>query len=630
MRSLACWLVLLVCFPWSTPGTAWSEEPPRATLYAFFATWCIPCRVEIPQIEALHRRYQSRGVKVVLVSVDGPSSASEIPSFLKRFDVTAPWIHDFETELLERYHPPASVPFTVLLDAGGSVVYQHTGYEPGDALPLERALVALLEENRATPTPEARSSWSLTSQTLTMWRNDRFDVLEDGLLNAAVERLELAARADFARASVRIDGAVLGEPSGGDTQDVRLERGWLELDFEGANARLGDGYAALGTGLSLSLRKVDPLGFDTALRGGQLAFELGPVTTTVLGGLVNPQNLDPIEMRLLEDRDSWVLGLESRVSLAEGAGELGPYALYVNAPGAGPDGGDASWLLGGLFATLNAGALRWRFEGAGGERSGLKLDDETAYAVFTALSWDAGPTTTTVEGKLYRNWAIGRGALLYHEPPTLERDDQQVPSNQDAAGGRLRLEWRVLPELTLFANGLGYLFTEGGQDPFEAGSVAWHGYGGATLQLSDALSLALAAGYRDENDDLGRDKLSLWHLDFDVAWGLSPELAWTAKLNHVSETKTLFSGPFDFVRGLAIVGLAWRDVGVISLLYGYSTEVEVRPVHYPGAELRVLLPNGSDIRIFGGRIAGGRVCVSGSCRDVPPFEGVRADVILRF
>ena len=59
--------------------------------------------------------------------------------------------------------------------------------------------------------------------------------------------------------------------------------------------RVGDSYAAFGHGVTLSLRMVDPLGVDTALRGGRLDMKIGGADATLLGGLVNTQNIDPIE-----------------------------------------------------------------------------------------------------------------------------------------------------------------------------------------------------------------------------------------------------------------------------------------------------------------------------------------------
>ena len=193
-----------LCAVLAQAGRARAGEPPehRGTLYVFFATWCVPCRVELPHIERLHRDYAPRGLRVVLVSEDAPSTASNVPAFLARFDVTAPWRLDSESELLARYHPAASVPFSVLVDANGRVEYAHVGYEPGDEAQLERAVVGLLEAGDAGPAAEVSVTAAL--QTLAVRREDRFDPNNPGRgrLDAGAARLEVQGRTSRYAAAV--------------------------------------------------------------------------------------------------------------------------------------------------------------------------------------------------------------------------------------------------------------------------------------------------------------------------------------------------------------------------------------------------------------------------------------------
>ncbi len=73
----------------SAPSRAHADEA-RATVYVFFATWCVPCRVELPHVQRMHDRYKQRGVRVVLVSEDEPSTVKTVPSFLARYNVSVP------------------------------------------------------------------------------------------------------------------------------------------------------------------------------------------------------------------------------------------------------------------------------------------------------------------------------------------------------------------------------------------------------------------------------------------------------------------------------------------------------------------------------------------------------------
>lgn len=57
---------------------------------------------------------------------------------------------------------------------------------------------------------------------------------------------------------------------GGSSGDLRLERALLDADLGAVRLRAGDYYARVGRGMALSLRRVNPLGTDTTLRGGRL------------------------------------------------------------------------------------------------------------------------------------------------------------------------------------------------------------------------------------------------------------------------------------------------------------------------------------------------------------------------
>ena len=59
-----------------------------------WATWCAPCRVEMPSIEQLHRAYDGKGLKILAVSVDEPGTEPQIRSFVKQYGLTFEVLHD--------------------------------------------------------------------------------------------------------------------------------------------------------------------------------------------------------------------------------------------------------------------------------------------------------------------------------------------------------------------------------------------------------------------------------------------------------------------------------------------------------------------------------------------------------
>lgn len=68
-----------------------------------WATWCLPCRVEMPSIEALHQAYGSKGFKVLAVSVDDPGHIATIRAFARQYNLTFEILHDPEKKIVEQY-----------------------------------------------------------------------------------------------------------------------------------------------------------------------------------------------------------------------------------------------------------------------------------------------------------------------------------------------------------------------------------------------------------------------------------------------------------------------------------------------------------------------------------------------
>lgn len=91
-----------------------------------WATWCVPCRREIPELQALHEEYGEQGVRVVGVTVDSRSAEADVNGFVEEFGMTYPvwWDADqaFLTEL-----GAVGVPVTVLIDRRGFITWSHLG-----------------------------------------------------------------------------------------------------------------------------------------------------------------------------------------------------------------------------------------------------------------------------------------------------------------------------------------------------------------------------------------------------------------------------------------------------------------------------------------------------------------------
>jgi peroxiredoxin len=68
-----------------------------------WATWCLPCRVEMPSIEALNKDYASKGLKIVAISIDDPGTDATIRAFVKQYGLTFEVLHDAKARISEEY-----------------------------------------------------------------------------------------------------------------------------------------------------------------------------------------------------------------------------------------------------------------------------------------------------------------------------------------------------------------------------------------------------------------------------------------------------------------------------------------------------------------------------------------------
>lgn len=98
----------------------------RVVLLNVWATWCHPCREEIPVLQALHARYASRGLELVGVSVDARGEEATIREFATDFRMTYPlWLDP--DERVQSTFLAIGVPATFLIDRDGVLRWRHVG-----------------------------------------------------------------------------------------------------------------------------------------------------------------------------------------------------------------------------------------------------------------------------------------------------------------------------------------------------------------------------------------------------------------------------------------------------------------------------------------------------------------------
>ena len=112
----------------------------KVVLFNIWATWCHPCRDEIPELQELHVKYRDRGLELVGVSVDADGSDEAIRAFMKDFEMTYPVWRDPDERVSTQFLV-VGVPATFLIDREGVLRWRKTG----PIQPRDTSLIAAIE-----------------------------------------------------------------------------------------------------------------------------------------------------------------------------------------------------------------------------------------------------------------------------------------------------------------------------------------------------------------------------------------------------------------------------------------------------------------------------------------------------
>ncbi|WP_293851304.1 TlpA disulfide reductase family protein [Steroidobacter sp.] len=115
----------------------------KVVMLNFWASWCGPCRTEMPLLEQMHKRYSALGFTMVGVNVEADTKDAE--RWLKDMQVSFPVLFDRDSKVSKLYDVSA-MPSTVFIDRKGNVRYLHKGYKPGDEGEYLNQIRALLKE----------------------------------------------------------------------------------------------------------------------------------------------------------------------------------------------------------------------------------------------------------------------------------------------------------------------------------------------------------------------------------------------------------------------------------------------------------------------------------------------------
>lgn len=125
------------------PNLRLAEQRGRVVMVNFWATWCGPCRQEMPHLNKLYDKYRDSGFVLLGVNID--DNASKATDLAAKLGLKFPVLLDTDKSV-SRLYDMGTMPATVLIDREGKVRHLHHGYRDGYELTYDQQVRALLKE----------------------------------------------------------------------------------------------------------------------------------------------------------------------------------------------------------------------------------------------------------------------------------------------------------------------------------------------------------------------------------------------------------------------------------------------------------------------------------------------------
>jgi thiol-disulfide isomerase/thioredoxin len=112
-------------------------------LIDFWALWCAPCLKAMRHLDDLQEKYRDQGLTILGINLDTERSRSKVRSYIRSKGYGFTVALDPSQESYRRLNGTA-MPYTMLVDSTGKIVYRHSGYMPGDEKILEAEILSVL------------------------------------------------------------------------------------------------------------------------------------------------------------------------------------------------------------------------------------------------------------------------------------------------------------------------------------------------------------------------------------------------------------------------------------------------------------------------------------------------------
>jgi thiol-disulfide isomerase/thioredoxin len=115
----------------------------KITVISFWATWCTPCKKELDAVAEVYDEWKEKyDIELIAVTIDDARSLPKVKPMVAEKGWEFTILSDVNKDMMNALNFQ-NVPFTFLIDQNGNIVYQHSGYIPGDENSLEEEIAKL-------------------------------------------------------------------------------------------------------------------------------------------------------------------------------------------------------------------------------------------------------------------------------------------------------------------------------------------------------------------------------------------------------------------------------------------------------------------------------------------------------
>ena len=114
-------------------------------ILSFFASICKPCRDQTEAFSKIYSEYKVEGMVLIAISTDDQKTVAKVKPYIKSKGYTFPVLYDTNNDVARMYYAMA-VPYSVIINKKGRIVYTHLGYMKGDEIVLNNKIRYLLED----------------------------------------------------------------------------------------------------------------------------------------------------------------------------------------------------------------------------------------------------------------------------------------------------------------------------------------------------------------------------------------------------------------------------------------------------------------------------------------------------